>query len=416
VASTNLTVDSRFWDSLVLQACDAEPAIKHAILTLASYHNSVIAKDDREVSLQHLAYAERQYQQALGEAKQLIETPSTKHIDRILMVCVLFIVFENLRGNYAAARKHMDSGRMIAAQCWQVRQRDSRRNSPREIAEVFARLDVFALSFSDAVAPYEYTLDDLLRTAPELHPSRFNSIHEAHASLIDLVRWMLVTGDQMIFKSSPLDPALPYFEAELRECGQRLSEWRQYWNELLPTIKERDSLHAKMIELWYIKATALLKAGFFGAETRYDVVLPHFERMVLLSEDISIEIRKTADISAFSLDLGYLAAVFFIAIRCRDPQSRRRAIRVLASHPRREGMWESTAAAAIATRWIQAEEEGLGDIVSAHQVPELNRVAILDLEVNSAASSARLRFTGSSPVAGVEPRVRYEDIHWKPSK
>lgn len=416
VASTNLTVDSRFWDSLVLQACDAEPAIKHTILTLASYHNSVIAKDDRDISRQHLAYSERQYQQALGEAKQLIETPSNKHIDRILMVCILFIVFEYLRGNYAAAQKHMDSGRTIAAQCRQAGQQDSRRNSPREIAEVFARLDVFVLSFSDATAPYQYTLDDLLRTAPELQPSRFTNIHEAHVSLIDLIRWMLVTGDQMAFNARPLDPALPYYEAQLLECEQRLSEWRQYWNELLPTLEQRDSLHAKVIELWYIKGTALLKAGFFGPETRYDVVSPHFEQMVLLSEDISREIRKTADISAFSLDLGYLAAVFFIAIRCRDPQLRRRAILVLESHPRREGMWESTAAAAIASRWMLAEEEGLGDILSADQVTESNRVAVLDLEVNSAASSARLRFTGSAAVAGAEPGVRYEDIRWTRSK
>lgn len=407
-----LQVDSRFWDSLIIQACDAEPAIKHAILILASYHNSVLSRNNKHVSQQHLAYAEKQYQLALAEAKQLIAVPSTKYIDRILMVCVLFIVFENIRGNYAASRKHMDSGRTIAAQCWNDGQAPSQKHKSREIAEVFARLDLFALSFSDAAAPYKYTLDDLLRTAPELQPGPFGSLHEAHVSLMDLKRWMLVIGDQLIFKSTACDPALPHLKAELRLCQQRLSQWKYYWDKLEARSEQAHSVHVKMIELWYYKALVLVESGFIGPETRYDSSLPHFERMIDLGEEISQAISQTADISNFSLDLGYLAAIFFAAIRCRDPRLRRRAIRVLELYPRREGMWESTAAAAIGRRWMELEEQGLGQIVSADQVPEANRIAILDLEVKSAKSSASLRFTASSSPSAEAQAYRDEELQW----
>ena len=397
---------------MIVQACDAEPAIKHAVLTIASHHNAVITRNDKEVSEQHSAYAEKEYQLALAEAKQLITAPSTKHIDRILMVCILFIVFENLRGNYAASRKHMDSGRRIAAQCWSSEQSTSQKKRSGEIAEVFARLDLFALSFSDAAAPYQYTLDDLLRTSPDLRPRKFESIHEAHVSLMDLIRWLLVTGDQMIFKSDPLDPLMGYYEAELSKCRERLREWQYHWDRLLTASESRDTVDAKMVELWYNKGVALADSGFIGPESRYDSSIAQFRRIVEMSEVVCSTIRQNGEGSDYSLDLGYLAATFFAAIRCRDPSLRRRAISVLESHSRREGMWESTAAGAIARRWMQLEEDGLGEIDIAAQVPESKRIAVLDLAVDSASSSASLRFTSSVSQSADFQAYRDEKLKW----
>jgi hypothetical protein len=397
---------------LIIQACDVEPAIKHAVLTIASHHNAVITHTDRDVSEKHYAYAEKQYQLALAEAKQLITIPSTKHIDRILMVCILFIVFENLRGNYAASRKHMDSGRSIAAECWSTEGSTSQRKRSREIAEVFARLDLFALSFQDAAAPYKYTLDDLLRTSPELQPWKFESIHDAHLSLMDLIRWLLVTGDQMSSISDPLDPSMAYYEAELSKARQRLCEWQYHWNILLTAGESTDTANAKMVEIWYHKAVALADSGFIGPECRYDSSIAQFKRIVELSEEICFAIRQNGEASDYSLDLGYLAATFIAAIRCRDPSLRRRAIAVLVSHSRREGMWESTVAGAIARRWMQLEEDGLGEIQSAAQVPEWKRIAFIDLAVDSARSSASLRFTSSvSQPPDVRP-YRDEALCW----
>jgi hypothetical protein len=81
VAGTTLLLDARFWDRLVLQACDAEPAIKHAVLAIAAFHNSTIQQTDRSSAQEHLAYAEKQYHTALGEAKSLVVTPSSQRTD-----------------------------------------------------------------------------------------------------------------------------------------------------------------------------------------------------------------------------------------------------------------------------------------------------------------------------------------------
>ena len=414
-ADVSLQVESRFWDRLVLQACDAEPAVKHVALALASFHNSIITQKDRDVSQQHRVYAERQYQRALTEAKQLIDCPSTKHLDRILMVCVLFILFEGLRGNYAASRAHMDSGRAIAARYRPVGLKTSNKNCSSEISEVFARLDLVALTFSDDTSPYKYTLDDLLSTAPQLQPSRFDRTHSAYVSLIDLIRWLLVLESHQRFLLEAPGRNPGDLQEQVRRCRERLCEWRYHWDELQLQCAETGSLLGKSVEIWYSMAATIVDAGFLGPESRYDVLLHHFRRIVHFGEDVSVGISENRDLAFFSLDLGFVTPVFFCAIRCRDPHLRRSAIRVLGSQNRQEGIWESTVAAAIAKRWMQLEEEGLGEIERAEQIPESKRIAVLDTQVNVEQSTAHLRFTTSTSLLAMDEEYRHEDLHWNRS-
>lgn len=77
----------------------------------------------------------------------------------------------------------------------------------------------------------------------------------------------------------------------------------------------------------------------------------------------------------FSLDLGIIAAMFNVAVRCRDPHIRRRAVRVLRTSAVQEGVWNSAVVAAIADKWIEIEEEGLDIVASCADVPAVVRVS-----------------------------------------
>ena len=413
VASTSLMVDSRFWDRLVLQSCDAEKAIKHAVLAIAAYHNSIASEIDRPTAQQHLAFAERQYHMALRETNALITSASNRQVERVLMVCVLFILYEGIQGNFAASQAHMTSGRAIAAQSRQ----GALRNHAREISEVFARLDLFALAFSGAAAPYQYTLEDLLDTTPDLRPSTFADMRHAHSSLIDLIRWMLVLGNHINFGTNSgeeLDGV--DFKVMLQRCAYRLSEWHEHWHKF---IHERAdgvrAMHIKLVELSSTAASTICSAGFGGPETRYDPLFDQFVRIVELSEVITSELRNDPSVASFSLDSGYLIPTFFCAIRCRDPSVRRRAVRVLELLPRREGIWQSTGAAAIANRWMQVEEGRVEHVTAAHDIPEDYWVAWLDVRVDYCVSSATLHFTGAA-VGRTGRCSRLDALRWSPSR
>ena len=143
----------------MLQVCHAEPAVRHAVLALGAYHSFIAQRDDSAPARQHLLYADKQYRNALSEARALLAAASSQKVNRVLMVCVLFILYEGMRGNYRASQAHMSSGRAIMAQYRQSQPGVSHGSSLNEIVEVMARLDIFALTFSEATAPYPYKIE-----------------------------------------------------------------------------------------------------------------------------------------------------------------------------------------------------------------------------------------------------------------
>jgi len=94
----------------------------------------------------------------------------------------------------------------------------------------------------------------------------------------------------------------------------------------------------------------------------------------------------------FSLSLGLVAPLYITVSRCRDPTIRRRALHLLYTCNRKEGIWDSRLAARVAQRIVEVEEAGATPIpdqcspgstgavvvTSADQIPENARVRELE--------------------------------------
>ena len=94
VEQTNILVESRFWDRIVLSYAHAEPAIKHGVLALSALHQLYEFVDESEQKQQHLAYTDKQHQNALTSLRRLVSTATVADVDRILIACVIFIAYE----------------------------------------------------------------------------------------------------------------------------------------------------------------------------------------------------------------------------------------------------------------------------------------------------------------------------------
>ena len=109
-------------------------------------------------------------------------------------------------------------------------------------------------------------------------------------------------------------------------------------------------------------------------ETAWDDRVADFEAIVLLAERLTglrtnheqeSKVNATVPLMTghctwrdlFTFEMGAMPAVYFTALKCRCPVTRRGAIRVLEMmRPRREGLWDARQLAVIAKRVVGLEE------------------------------------------------------------
>ena len=127
----------------------------------------------------------------------------------------------------------------------------------------------------------------------------------------------------------------------------------------------------------------------------------------------------------FSLSLGLVVPLYIIVTRCRDPTIRRRALHLLYTCNRKEGIWDSRLAARVAQRIVEVEEAGAVPlpghvssagtdtvvVISADQIPEHARVR--ELETSFLPDrKGRIRYTKSTGAgySKPDPSKYYEEL------
>jgi hypothetical protein len=383
-------MNSRFWDRIVLQVCHIEPAVKHAVLALSSLHQLSEA-EETTVALRHQRYADQHYHQALSAAQSLLRSSTPEDIDRILIACLVFTCYENVRGDYPASQVHTGSGRAIMAQHRERLCRLSRRNDLNEIQQLFARLDVGAICFSPSNARYPYDVDSFSATNPNLVPDAFDTVEDARAPLIDHVRWSLVVR-RTDFGAVLQDPSLlAVLEAERMKVTDHIARWLSRFEEVALRDHNASPILVRTLRVWHQLAAIDVATGWYGSELRYDEHVDRYEYLVATAEEIIELLAQKPDRTLFSFDLGISIPLFATIERCRDPYVRRRALKAMHAGPQQEGTWGPCAALA-AERWVMFEEHGLGPVKKASDVPEWRRIRHMDAGANPEAGVAEVVF------------------------
>ena len=140
----------------------------------------------------------------------------------------------------------------------------------------------------------------------------------------------------------------------------------------------------------------------------------------LASSIIQAQSHKSNDGSEkplFSMDQNIVTPLFSIAHGCRDPIIRRRAIALLYSAPRQEGLWHSIITARVAEKIMMMEEAGLGEVKSSADVPDENRIFEIDMQFDlqgrkGLLKGSRRQLTGKQHMAEPVVDVFEELIEW----
>ncbi|KAL8855681.1 MAG: hypothetical protein Q9178_007692 [Gyalolechia marmorata] len=361
---------SDFWERLVPLAAFHEPALKHASIALASLHER-FEKGDRSILKSNKDVAEGGFAlQQYNKAIRCLITPRGGNqkpaLDTSLVACVLFACFE--------VREPILTSMLIGTRPMLLPQGkpNAHPGFNPDIPVVFKSLEEARNSldyqwnlYLQKAVNFQYLI--LLKEGTESQEHRdANNVDRSHFRAI-FEKWM--TAYQV------------FLDRNVASMNSK-------------------SLQGAMVVKMHAKLGAMhLEFSTFQLlhdPMCWDKSLPVFEDLVSLAAAV-IDAQNAADEKGlqkpvFQLDHSIIGPLFSVSHKCRDPYLRRKAISMLYSAPRQEGVWDSILTARVCERIMNLEEEGLGEVKAAADVPGLRRIIDIQVTFDLQARRGEIKF------------------------
>lgn len=395
--------ETGFWTKLVLKVGQEEPVVRNAIIALATLHEDY---QDRCGKYTVQLIEDPSYRHALGlygaslrGLNQRLNQPSRTNARLAIISSILFTCFEVLRRNNMAAVIHYQQGMRELIRQMNLPQgedtsltpyspqeyRTSRANFRQipeneldELLRVFARYDIQACTFSKPRAePLNFPINALPRVQPtDLTLAQVRN----HLDNLLVSVYQLVKSDLKMFR---------YWDSETVPLEWRLQKQHAIGvlDAWLAALEHFFQLHEKNLGLAELRsllglrlqirtAVIMLKVSIdCGPESTFDGFNDEFEDMVSRVEGMTskfqmvnvlpLELERTP----FTMELGVVHPLFFVACKSRNWSLRRRAIAQL-KKAGKEGVWEGPIMAVLGERIAVLEEEGVQE---GGLIPEANR-------------------------------------------
>jgi len=156
-------------------------------------------------------------------------------------------------------------------------------------------------------------------------------IQQQEAHQADLVRWYVAFSNTSSSSSRP-DAAHGADELELRS----------------------------VLSIVYAQHFVWLAVCLSTFETAYDSFLPYFASIVEHAERVIAATNAPPHPRpVFLLESRVIPSLYFVAIKCRHPAIRRKALRLLRAGPQLENIWKAEPMALVAEKSLDVEESGL---------------------------------------------------------
>jgi hypothetical protein len=291
----------------------------------------------------------------------------------VLTACVLFTCLCSLQGHQFQAFVHIRNGLKLLHE-WKIREEPSAIMDaliPLDVlSTTLTHLDTQARTLHDESAMNSWVCNPVM--LPDSSPP-FYSFSQAYMQLESLFNGVV----QAVRNPLAVEDAAAILESYPRH----FAAWDARLADYAATLKA--TKHDKAISLLRIRRVltdvalshdpSMGELGYDGFQDHYLEILDLAATILDAQEPEVLDPKLRQDIPAaegnvhptvprakgrplFTIITGVTESLYLVAARCRDPTIRRRALDLLNSHPRREGIWESTLAAKIAEAGMIVEE------------------------------------------------------------
>ncbi|KAL4804372.1 hypothetical protein BDV18DRAFT_143059 [Aspergillus unguis] len=398
---------SDFWTIFLLQVSHGEKAVWHAVLALSSTHRvgfpvgcSRRGNKPDQATLSHLS-------KAIGYLQPHFSARDKTSFRVVLVVCLVFVVLDLLRGHFASAQAHLRSGLSILAEAQPFVHDQPHglghaepfgESIDDEILHAFLRLStqVGLLQYPHRFGPSICLLTQ--RRIPGvgeeyLLPSLFTSYTSVWRSLDLLLNevFRLTTRARECERPTDIEGLITHQQ----RIKQGLDCWLTTYNDSLATLSLSRPDHLppagkakihRVVLSYNLMLTIMNETAIHPNNERiFDSHTHNFESIIgLLSETYRITAADadellplpfpsdeqspfvsryqkprnigTCDMTRTIIDTGWMIPLFYVATRCRHRILRRQAIQLLWSTDHREGFWDAKITACIAERVADVEE------------------------------------------------------------
>jgi hypothetical protein len=370
---------------ILLQACESAPSIRHAVVALGALDKisqtvvDVTDSDRKSHLLQHHENALKQYASAL---KHMREEAATRKPDLqiTLLTCLMIICFEAWSGDRDLTVRQIKLGFSLIQE-WRESGKSitniSSSASSNDLLQIFSRLDVQAISFAEdrslAINPFVSPGEPAFL---QHMPSDFTTLEEAEkyqSAMLRITMNFVSTGvpRQKIPNTFPVNGWRGKTDPKVvSSCQRQIADMERWFSSFQPLYKHVCANGDRRSKLFAKTMVLHLRCCFQGLfticsqnETDFDQHLPHFVEMVELSEFLMKELypaSQTPPEPKLSFDSYAVIPLYVTGHKCRDHTTRKKAISLLLTYPRREGVWDSIFAGKM-TQWAMEVEEEFAD-------------------------------------------------------
>lgn len=406
---------SKLWAVFMPQITRQDPILRDVAIAIGAMSRAMstsCAGGHVEKTLHHTNAVDH-YCKALRLQAQ--ENLASLDMQSLMLGSILFICFEAFRSNQKAALQHIARGTPLLQQLFTHDKSSShiRKIAPdpwellHEIARVYVYLGVQTqtvmsgrLDRSQSAirtlaqdlqakgynaekvdANFDFFLSPRRKIDLNSFPDNFSTLAEAceHWSLTErkiqkYFPQLMASMPRLIIFNETFQDVDNFFDqlehqAEMdifvRSAHQYLDIWYQAFKPLrLSAFRNRSSnpdLYHQTIYL-HLQYLELYLFAMFPKQGNYDIVsalTPAFRQMNELCKYLAQSCRRelNADEGVFSMQSTVLWRLMFVAVNCRDANTRNEAIRIMDKYPHRDGIWNNHAFLAIAEQNRKLELE-----------------------------------------------------------
>ncbi|KAH8878585.1 hypothetical protein GQ53DRAFT_623578, partial [Thozetella sp. PMI_491] len=370
---------SDFWDHLLIQTSTVEPAVFHAVLAIGSAYRARIVRFETRApndstSLQstvqlHKSLSLQHYNKAIQQLYRLLERNDASSLRVAAATCVLFICLEILQRQRQSLERHYHYGAVLLQEIRKL----PRQPDDKHLSQAFTRLSLHLDLF--------FHHSPSLRTASCTHiselstsiPPIFNSVRSARLSLEQLLIATLDLEGQIEAADSDTSEASADIMRKYAVLQHSMSVWKEAYHCSTKSVFAKFSIleliSVRLLRNYHTMASIILgtclsrsrQISYDAFTSSFASILSQFEEVLSLigwyePNVLSPSICGDNLEASFSLDMGSLPPILFLALKCRDPAIRRKAIHMLEMCRHREGMWTGPMLSRVAAKVMALEE------------------------------------------------------------